>query len=74
MTVSAGTLEEDRDRLKRELDGVTQMLGSVLLAVGAPVLVTKEDLHRDLSRDWRINIDDDVEREAFIFSMEPLDV
>lgn len=65
-------LEEERDRLKRELDGVTQMLGAVLLAVGAPVLVTKEDIHNDLSRDWRINIDDDTEKEAFVFSMEPL--
>lgn len=56
--------------LQRELDGVTQMLGAVLLAVDAPVVVTKESINADLSKDFRINIED--EGEAFVFTMEEI--
>lgn len=62
--------ELSKDELIRELLGTQQMLGQVLLAVGEPVYVTKESLERQLPKNARISIDDNMEAEAFVFYVE----
>lgn len=62
-------LEEERDQLKRELLGVQEMLAFVLQEVGEPIVVTKETLAKGLPSDVQIAVDDDVQSEAFIFSL-----
>lgn len=62
--------ELSKEELIRELLGTQQMLGQVLLAVGEPVFVTKESLERQLPKNARISIDDNLEAEAFVFYVE----
>jgi hypothetical protein len=62
--------EMSKEELIRELLGTQQMLGQVLLAVGEPVFVTKESLERQLPKNARISIDDNLEAEAFVFYVE----
>lgn len=63
-------MEEERDKLRREVQGLEEMLGQVLLAVGEPVVVTKESLAQGTKKGSRIRIDDRVELEAFVFYVE----
>lgn len=62
--------ELSKEELIRELLGTQQMLGQVLLAVGEPVFVTKESLERQLPKNARISIDDNLEAESFVFYVE----
>ena len=62
--------EMSKEELIRELLGTQQMLGQVLLAVGEPVFVTKESLERQMPKNARISIDDNLEAEAFVFYVE----
>lgn len=58
------TNEED---LQRELQVNVEMLAFVLMAVGEPVVVTKEMLAQGLPSNLQIRIDEDLERNTFIF-------
>ena len=63
-------LEKKIEALEKENWGLKEMLGQVLLAVGEPVLVTKESLARKVPEGARISIDDHAEAEAFVFYVE----
>jgi len=63
-----GRLEAERDELRRELQGVHEMLAFVLQETGT-VVVSKETLARGLPDNTQISVDDDLEREAFVFSL-----
>jgi len=69
MSKEVEQLETERDALRRELIGVQEMLAFVLAQVGEPVVVTKETLQRGLPENAQIAIDDNVEEEAFVFSL-----
>ena len=69
MSKEVEQLETERDALRRELIGVQEMLAFVLAQVGEPVVVTKETLQRGLPEKAQIAIDDNVEEEAFVFSL-----
>lgn len=61
---------EDRvAELERELRGVQEMLAFCLYEIGEPVVVTKQALKNGLPGGAEIRIDEDVENEAFIFSL-----
>ena len=70
---SIQALEEERDALRRELDGTQQMLAQVLKAVGEPVVVTKESLAAGPPPGTQIKIDDRIDLDAFVFSVEERD-
>lgn len=55
--------------LEREKRGLEEMLFFVLESVGGPVVVTKEQMTRGPGPDRMIQIDDDMERECFVFSV-----
>jgi hypothetical protein len=55
--------------LERELLGMQEMLFFVLQAVGHPVEVTKETMVATDRKDQMINIDDDLARDVFVFSI-----
>lgn len=61
-------IEEERDQLRRELLGVQEMLAFVLNETGE-VVVTKNTLAAGLPSDVQIAVDDDVERDAFVFKL-----
>ena len=61
---------DERD-LEREVQGIQQMLGHVLLVIGEPVEVPKAALREDLAGKYRIEIADTD--ESFIFSVEEND-
>lgn len=63
-------LETERDDLRKELRGTHEMLAQVLMAVGHPVQVTKEQLAKGLGDGTQIRIDDDLQTESFIFYVE----
>jgi len=63
------SLEEERDNLRKELRAVQEMLAQVLYSVGEPVVVTKENMG-NLPDGTQIMIDDDLQREAFVFSLK----
>ena len=63
-------MSDDVDALKRELWGVQEMLAQVLMQIGKPVVVTKETLERGLPKGTQIKVDEDLENEAFVFSLE----
>lgn len=56
--------------LERELRGVQEMLALVLNEVAEPVVVTKKQMREGLPDGAQIRIDDHVEEEAFVFSLE----
>lgn len=55
--------------LERELIGMQEMLFFVLQSVGKPVEVTKETMVATDRKDQMINIDDDIKRDVFVFSI-----
>jgi hypothetical protein len=57
------------EELEREKRGLQEMLFFVLQAVGEPVAVNKEDLHRGAQTDKMINIQDNMQTEQFVFSI-----
>lgn len=68
--MSVEALETERDELRKELRGTQEMLAQVLMAVGAPVEVTKEQLVAGLPEGTQIRIDDNIDSGSFIFHME----
>jgi len=56
-------------KLERELLGMQEMLFFVLQAVGEPVEVTKENMVATNRKDQMINIEDDILRDVFVFSI-----
>lgn len=71
MSEELGKLEEERDQLRRELRGVQEMLAVVLREIGEPVVVPKEGLANGIGN-VQIRIDDNIEENAFVFSVEEL--
>jgi len=61
--------DEKIAQLERELVGVQEMLAFVLKVVGEEVVVPKELLKRGLGSSVQIKVDDDSQREAFVFSL-----
>jgi len=61
--------DEKIAQLERELVGVQEMLAFVLKVVGEEVVVPKELLKRGLGSSLQIKVDDDSQREAFVFSL-----
>jgi hypothetical protein len=59
----------ERDQLRRELIGLQEMLGFVLHSVGGPVVVTHESMRNGLPPGTVIQIDDDIQTNAFVFSL-----
>lgn len=64
------TLQSEVDALWRELRGTQEMFAHVLLAVGEPVIVTKESVAAGLPTDLEIRVDDDLKRDVFVFSLQ----
>lgn len=64
--------DEEVAQLRRELLGVQEMLFFVLKAIDKPVMVTKESMVRENMKDQMINIEDDLQRDAFIFSVSEI--
>lgn len=71
VTVSKGNdaAEQKIAELERELIGTQEMLAFVLSAIGDPVEVTKESINQGLPAGSVIAVDDDLEREVFVFSL-----
>lgn len=63
------TADQRIAELERELMGTQEMLAFVLAAVGEPVEVSKELLDSGLPENATIAVDDDVQRELFVFSL-----
>jgi len=61
--------DEKIAQLERELVGVQEMLAFVLKVVGDEVVVPKELLKQGLGSSVQIKVDDDSQREAFVFSL-----
>lgn len=57
------------EELERELRGTQEMLAFVLQAVGEEVVVTKEQIAAGLPENAQIQVIDDVQRDAFVFSL-----
>jgi hypothetical protein len=55
--------------LERELIGTQEMLAFVLKAVGEPVFVSKQSITRGLGDHAQIQVDDDIERDGFVFTL-----
>lgn len=68
--MSVEALETERDELRRDLRGTQEMLAHVLIAVGEPVEVTKEQLEAGLPEGTQIRIDDNVDMNSFFFYVE----
>lgn len=66
----AASLEAELEALGRELRGTQEMLAHVLLAVNEPVVVEKELVERGLPDTVQIRIDEDLERESFVFYLQ----
>lgn len=56
--------------LERELRGVQEMLALVLNEVAEPVVVSKATMRSGLPDGAQIKIDDHIEEDAFVFSLE----
>jgi hypothetical protein len=56
--------------LERELRGVQEMLAFVLYEVAEPVTVSKTTMKTGLPDGASIRIDDHIEEDAFVFSLE----
>lgn len=56
--------------LERELRGVQEMLAFVLNEVAEPVTVSKETMRTGLPNGAQIKIDEHLQEEAFVFSLE----
>lgn len=63
-------MSEEVESLERELRGVQEMLALVLDEIGHPVEITKESIKRGLPNGAQIKIDEHLERDSFIFSLE----
>ena len=63
-------LEEAYEELKRTHRGTQEMLAFVLHTIGEPVVVPKEVLTRGLPEGSVISINDDLQRDAFVFALE----
>ena len=70
---TAESLEEERDALRKELIGTQEMLAFVLKTIGEPVVVTKETLDNGLPPNTQIAVDDDIAKNAFVFSLITVD-
>lgn len=55
--------------LERELRGTQEMLALVLLEVDEPVTVSKATMRGGLPKGSEIMIEDNIEEDAFIFSL-----
>jgi hypothetical protein len=62
-------LRAENERLKREARGYQEMLAQVLQSVGEPVVVNKEQMQRGMPNGTQISVDDDIQREQFVFSL-----
>lgn len=62
--------EERVAELERELAGTQEMLGFILLTVGEPVVVPKATLTEGIPAGAVIKIDENIEDESFVFSVE----
>lgn len=69
MRSDSDTADKKIADLERELLGTQEMLALVLAQIGEPVLVTKETVARGLNPGVQIQIDDDAQKEAFVFSL-----
>lgn len=56
--------------LERELRGVQEMLALVLNEISEPVVVSKRTMREGLPQGAQIRIDDHIEEDAFVFSLE----
>lgn len=54
--------------LHREVYGLQEMIAAILYTVGEPVEVSKETLSK-LNTRMRINVEDDIQREMFVFKL-----
>lgn len=54
-------------------EALTEMLAFVLAAVGHPVIITKEMMRHGLPNGAEISIDEDIERDCFVFSLKVSD-
>lgn len=59
-------------QLERELIGTQEMLAFVLKAIGEPVVVPKEFIKEGLGENAQIQVDDDLQKDAFVFSLTGL--
>ena len=57
------------EELERELRGTQEMLGFVLQTVGEEVVVTKGQIAAGLPENAQIQVIDDIQRDAFVFSL-----
>lgn len=62
--------DEKIDSLERELLATQEMLAFVLAALDEPVVVSKELITRGLGDGVQIVIDDDAQKNAFIFYLQ----
>lgn len=67
------TLVAELDAVRRELRGTQEMLAHVLLAVNEPVTVDKELVERGLPDNIQIRIDENLEREEFVFYLQEVE-
>jgi hypothetical protein len=65
--MSIEALEEERDRLRRELIATQEMLYQVLYTVGEPVVVGEEQIKAGVEAGVQIAIDHNTEEGAFVF-------
>jgi hypothetical protein len=63
-------LEEVIQEQQRELIGVQEMLALVLKAVGQDVYVTRETINEGLPAGTQIKVEEDFQRNAFVFGLE----
>lgn len=66
-------LEEERDALRREKRGVEEMLFLVLKQVAEPVFVSDEEIKAGIQSDHIIDINWDVQRDGWEFSIKKVD-
>jgi len=61
--------DKTADELEVELRAAHEMLALVLYEVGEPVEVSKETMVNGLPEGAEIRIDDDLQKDCFIFSL-----
>lgn len=66
-------LEEERDALRREVTGLQEMLGHILLSVGDEIVISKSQMKEGFENNVNIVIDDDVENDVFVFRLETVE-
>lgn len=64
------SLERAYEEVKAGKQAAEEMLAFVLKAVGEPVMVTKESIVEGFPPGTTIAINDDLQRDAFVLSLE----